>query len=177
MMVDDVFVGIGSMNLNRRGFYHDGEMVASALSAKLTAARDNPARKLRVALWAEHLGIDPAMGDALLGDPMAAFELFRRSRYQGNRFTPFREFLVPRRDSSAEDARGVLGNRPSLFSSCWCRHFFRRIERALQRDSIPPPALILTPNPAEIDEMKQPPRSLRSLPPGAGQSVQAALPD
>ena len=95
MMVDDVFVSIGSMNLNRRGFYHDGEMNASAVAAKLAAARDNPARKLRVALWAEHLGIDPEMGEALLGDPIAAYELFRRSRYQGNRFTPFREFLVP----------------------------------------------------------------------------------
>jgi phosphatidylserine/phosphatidylglycerophosphate/cardiolipin synthase-like enzyme len=95
MMVDDVFVSIGSMNLNRRGFYHDGEMNASAVATKLAAARDNPARKLRVALWAEHLGIEPAMGEALLGDPIAAFELFRRSRYEGNRFTPFREFLVP----------------------------------------------------------------------------------
>jgi hypothetical protein len=70
-------------------------MNASAVATKLAAARDNPARKLRVALWAEHLGIEPAMGEALLGDPIAAFELFRRSRYEGNRFTPFREFLVP----------------------------------------------------------------------------------
>lgn len=95
MVVDDVFVAVGSMNLDRRGFFHDGEMVASALPAALAAAPDNPARRLRVALWAEHLGIDPAMGEALLGDPIAAFELFRRSRYQGNRFTPFREFLLP----------------------------------------------------------------------------------
>jgi hypothetical protein len=29
------------------------------------------------------------MGAALLGDPIAAFELFRRSFYEGNRFTPF----------------------------------------------------------------------------------------
>jgi hypothetical protein len=99
MMVDDVFVGVGSMNLNRRGFYQDGEVVASAIPAKLAATRDNPARKLRTALWAEHLGIDPAMGGALLSDPIAAFELFRRSRYQGSRFTPFREFLVPHADT------------------------------------------------------------------------------
>lgn len=99
MMVDDVFVGVGSMNLNRRGFFHDGEMVASALPAALAASADNPVRKLRVALWAEHLGIDPAMGEALLGDPIAAYELFRRSRYQGNRFTPFREFLLPHADT------------------------------------------------------------------------------
>lgn len=110
MMVDDVFVGIGSMNLNRRGFYHDGEMVASALPAALAAARDNPARTLRTALWAEHLGIAPAMGDALLGDPIAAFELFRRSRYQGSRFTPFREFLVPHAGTHLPKMlEGVLG--------------------------------------------------------------------
>src|SRR5207342_1761290 len=69
-----------------------------------------PARKLRVALWAEHLGIDPAMGEALLSDPMAAFELFRRSRYQGNRFTPFHEFLVPHADTHLPKMiEGIVG--------------------------------------------------------------------
>ena len=95
MMIDDVFVGVGSMNLNRRGFYHDGEMVASAIPAHLAATRDNPARKLRTALWAEHLGLDPAMGEALLNDPVAAYELFRRTQYQGSRFLPFSQFLLP----------------------------------------------------------------------------------
>ena len=35
------------------------------------------------------MGLPPAQGPALLGDPIAAFELFRRARAQGNRFTPF----------------------------------------------------------------------------------------
>ena len=110
MMVDDVFVGIGSMNLNRRGFDHDGEMVASAVPARLAAAPDNPARRLRTALWAEHLGIAPAMGEALLGDPIAAFEWFRRSRYQGNRFTPFHEFVVPHADTHLPKMlEGIVG--------------------------------------------------------------------
>ena len=52
---------------------------------QLKAAPDNPALALRTALWAEHLGIPPVMGASLLGDPIAAFEYFRRSRYQGNR--------------------------------------------------------------------------------------------
>ncbi len=108
MVVDDVFVGVGSMNLDRRGFFQDGEMVASAVPAELAAARDNPARKLRVALWAEHLGIDPAMGDALLGDPIAAYELFRRSRYQGNRFTPFREFMLPHAGEHLPETLGAI---------------------------------------------------------------------
>jgi hypothetical protein len=56
---------------------------------QLKASRENPALKLRTALWAEHLGIPPAMGDALLADPFAAFELFRRPTIVGNRLSPF----------------------------------------------------------------------------------------
>jgi hypothetical protein len=96
MMVDDVFLSIGSTNVNRRGHFHDGEMSVSAVPDRLKSAAVNPARAMRTALWAEHLGITPSMGDTLLGDPIAGFELFRRSHYAGNRFTPFREFYVPR---------------------------------------------------------------------------------
>ena len=88
-IVDDVFVAIGSSNANRRGFYHDGEIHAFAIPEQLKAAADNPARALRTALWAEHLGLPPAMGAPLLEDPIAGFELFRRSFYEGNRFTQF----------------------------------------------------------------------------------------
>lgn len=89
MMVDDVFVGIGSCNTNRRGFFHDGEITAFAVPERLKAARDNPALALRTALWAEHLGIPPAMGRTLLADPVAAFELFRRPVVAGNRLSGF----------------------------------------------------------------------------------------
>ncbi len=41
---------------------------------------------MRTALWAEHLGLPPALGPALLADPIAAFDLFRRSWFEGNRF-------------------------------------------------------------------------------------------
>ena len=78
IIVDDVFVGIGSCNTNRRGFFHDGEITAFAVPEQLKASRENPALNLRTALWAEHLGIPPAMGRALLADPVAAFELFRQ---------------------------------------------------------------------------------------------------
>ena len=50
---------------------------------------DNPPRDLRRALWAEHLGLPDAMGRALLSDPIAAFDLFRRPAFSGNRFRPF----------------------------------------------------------------------------------------
>lgn len=89
MMVDDTLVSIGSTNINRRGLFHDGEINIFAVPEQLKSAPDNPARALRTALWAEHLGLPPVMGASLLGDPIAAFELFRRSRYEGNRFTPF----------------------------------------------------------------------------------------
>jgi phosphatidylserine/phosphatidylglycerophosphate/cardiolipin synthase-like enzyme len=89
IMVDDVFVGIGSCNTNRRGFYHDGEITAFAVPERLKASRENPALNLRTALWAEHLGIPPAMGRPLLADPIAAFELFRRSTISGNRLSSF----------------------------------------------------------------------------------------
>jgi phosphatidylserine/phosphatidylglycerophosphate/cardiolipin synthase-like enzyme len=101
LMVDDMFVAIGSSNWNRRGFYHDGEADAFAIPDRLKAARDNPAFLLRTALWAEHLGLTPFMGRSLLADPVEAFELFKRTLYQGNRFCHYREFLAPRGDLSA----------------------------------------------------------------------------
>jgi len=88
-MVDDVFVGIGSCNTNRRGYFHDGEITAFAVPERLKGARDNPALALRTALWAEHLGMPPTMGRALLADPVAAFELFRRPVVAGNRLSGF----------------------------------------------------------------------------------------
>jgi hypothetical protein len=88
IMVDDVFVGIGTTNLTRRAFFHEGEIHAFAIPERLRAAADNPALALRTALWAEHLGLPAAMGASLLGDPMAAFEYFRRHMLSGNRSTP-----------------------------------------------------------------------------------------
>ena len=95
MMVDDLFVCIGSTNVNRRGFFHDGEISAFSIPQELKTAAQNPARDLRTRLWAEQLGLAPDMGAALLADPIAGFELFRRSRYQGNRFTPLSELELP----------------------------------------------------------------------------------
>ena len=97
IIVDDVFVGIGSCNTNRRGFFHDGEIQAFAVPEQLKAAAENPAFALRTALWAEHLGLPPGMGACLLADPVAAFDLFRRSTYVGNRLSTF-EALGARTD-------------------------------------------------------------------------------
>jgi len=87
LMVDDIFVSIGSANTNRRGFFHDGELNVFAIPEALRAAPDNPARALRSALWAEQLGLPLAMG-SILGDATSAFDLFLRSRFI-TRATPY----------------------------------------------------------------------------------------
>jgi phosphatidylserine/phosphatidylglycerophosphate/cardiolipin synthase-like enzyme len=92
MMVDDIFVSIGSANINRRGLFSDGEMNVFAIPEQLKASTENPAKILRTELWAEQLGLPPSMGASLLQDPIAAFELFRRNFYGGNRFVPFSLF-------------------------------------------------------------------------------------
>jgi phosphatidylserine/phosphatidylglycerophosphate/cardiolipin synthase-like enzyme len=86
MIVDDVFVSIGSANLNRRGFYSDGETNVFYLPEQLKAAPRNPVRRLRTRLWAEMLDIPHAIAEPLLDDPLAAGELFNRSYFLGNRF-------------------------------------------------------------------------------------------
>jgi hypothetical protein len=101
LMVDDIFCAIGSANWNRRGFYHDGEVDVFAIPDRLKGSRDNPAFQLRTQLWAEQLGLIPLMGSSLLADPVEAFDLFYRTRYQGNRFSEHREFLAPRGDLTA----------------------------------------------------------------------------
>jgi phosphatidylserine/phosphatidylglycerophosphate/cardiolipin synthase-like enzyme len=108
LMVDDLFVAIGSANWNRRGFFHDGEVDAFAIPDRLRASRENPALLLRTALWAEHLGLTPFMGRSVLADPIEAFELFRRSRYQGNRYTDYREFTAPRGDLAALNTAAIF---------------------------------------------------------------------
>ena len=79
IMVDDVFAGIGSANVNRRGFYSDGEghffWVPERLKAKppAGAARThNPIARLRHEIWAELLNLPYPMAAPLLDDPVAA---------------------------------------------------------------------------------------------------------
>ena len=88
MIVDDVFVGIGSANLNRRGHFHDGEMNAFCVPQHLRRDAKNPARELRCRLWAEHFGLSGEMGLSLLADPIAALSYFDRTWYAGSRWQP-----------------------------------------------------------------------------------------
>ncbi len=93
MIVDDVFLAVGSTNLNRRSLYHDGELSSFTLPQHLKGDPANPARLLRCRLWAEHLGLPPEMGISLLADPLSAIPLFTaRSWYHGCRRQPLTFF-------------------------------------------------------------------------------------
>jgi phosphatidylserine/phosphatidylglycerophosphate/cardiolipin synthase-like enzyme len=147
MMIDDLFVSIGSTNVNRRGFFHDGEITAFAIPQDLRGAADNPARDLRTRLWAEQLGLAPDMGAALLADPIAGFELFKRSRYQGNRFVPLSELALP---------TPTLGELPELFDILpeWAKQFLQfgmqltlEVESSDIFNTLSDPTTLIDPNP------------------------------
>jgi hypothetical protein len=88
MVVDDVFLSVGSSNLNRRGFFHDGEMNIFAVPEHLRRDPANPALRLRCQLWAEHFGLPPEMGLSLFADPISALPFFSRSWYRGSHWLP-----------------------------------------------------------------------------------------
>jgi phosphatidylserine/phosphatidylglycerophosphate/cardiolipin synthase-like enzyme len=87
MIVDDVFLSVGSANLNRRGFYHDGECNTFVVPEALRGG-SNPVRALRKQLWADMLDLPPSIVDPLLDDPLSASALFDRSWFYGNRYVP-----------------------------------------------------------------------------------------
>ena len=87
MIIDDVFLSVGSSNLNRRGFYHDGELDSFTVPQHLRGDPHNPVRVLRSRLMAEHLGLSTEMGQALFADPHSALPYFAsRSWYEQSRW-------------------------------------------------------------------------------------------
>ena len=88
MIVDDVFLGIGSANLNRRGLFYDGEISCFTIPEGLRTSARNPALALRRQLWAEMLDLPADLAAPLLTDPLAAARLFARSPFAGNRHVP-----------------------------------------------------------------------------------------
>jgi len=88
MVVDDIFVGIGSANLNNRGLFYDGEINVFSVPESLRNSPRNPALQLRRRLWAEMIDLPEAMAAPLLTDPLASGPLFDRSPFAGNRFLP-----------------------------------------------------------------------------------------
>lgn len=100
MLIDDVFAGIGSANVNRRGYFSDGECNVFVVPEALRFAADNPVRRLRRTLWAELLDL-PIAFVPLLDDAIAASRLFRRSYLMGNRFAPYEAIPAAPFDLSA----------------------------------------------------------------------------
>ena len=86
-VIDDVWMAVGSDNLNRRSWTHDSEAACAVLDSERDerppvdpgglgdGARALP-RQLRLTLWREHLG--PDVSEAELLDPRAGFEAWRR---------------------------------------------------------------------------------------------------
>lgn len=87
LLVDDVFLGVGSANVNRRGFFHDGEIHLFTMPQSLRASANNPIAALRRRMWADLLDIPSTLAGPLMDDPLAAANLFTRSPFLGNRFT------------------------------------------------------------------------------------------
>jgi phosphatidylserine/phosphatidylglycerophosphate/cardiolipin synthase-like enzyme len=117
MIVDDIFVSVGSTNIARRSFGYDGEINAFAVPQRLSRDPDNPARRLRCMLWAEHLGLPPELGFTLLADPHSALDFFDRDWYDGCRWqrlypqTPERpssSLVLPNYDARIKTEGGSL---------------------------------------------------------------------
>lgn len=88
-IIDDVWLEIGSDNLNRRSWTHDSEIGCAVLDSHLDPRPPQDpgglgdgarvlARNTRLALWREHLGRAPDDDDDLI-DPQQAYDTLRES--------------------------------------------------------------------------------------------------
>jgi phosphatidylserine/phosphatidylglycerophosphate/cardiolipin synthase-like enzyme len=86
-VIDDVWLEVGSDNLNRRSWTHDSELSCAVLDSTYDEREpQDPAglgdharvlpRDTRLRLWSEHLGREDGDVDDLL-DPLSAFEAWR----------------------------------------------------------------------------------------------------
>ncbi len=86
-IVDDVWMMVGSDNMNRRSWTHDSELSCAVLDqvhderepldpAGLGDGARRLARETRLQLWREHLGRTATTGDDDLVDPDAGFAAF-----------------------------------------------------------------------------------------------------
>jgi phosphatidylserine/phosphatidylglycerophosphate/cardiolipin synthase-like enzyme len=90
-IVDDVYVKIGSCNVNRRGFTHDTEIDLHVIDGALENGARAFARSYRVDLWGEHLNLPATAGrNRLLDDPTFALQ-FWLNPPAGARIRPYDE--------------------------------------------------------------------------------------
>src|SRR4030088_2032674 len=89
MIVDDVWAGVGSANLNRRSWSHDSEMACAVLDerpdprpprdpAGLGDGARSFARDLRLRLWRDHLDRGPGDDQDLI-EPTSGIAAFQRT--------------------------------------------------------------------------------------------------
>jgi phospholipase D1/2 len=76
MIVDDVFVNVGSQNVNVRSMTHDSEIGVSVVDAQVSNGTCKFAVDFRRNLWAEHLNL--AVTDPLLNNPIQAVQEWER---------------------------------------------------------------------------------------------------
>lgn len=107
-IIDDQFAIIGSANCNRRGWTHDSEVTAGIFDESSDDVCEwHFAHRLRVALWAEHLGMKTPEGHAELADGVASIVHWRQPP-PGARIAPYDERIQTERDSFI--ARRELNN-------------------------------------------------------------------
>ena len=110
MIVDDVFLFAGSSNVNRRGFYHDGELDSFTIPQHLIGDPRNPARTLRAKLMSEHMGLSAEIGQALFADPHSAIAyLTKRNWYDQAHWVPLNFFGSVPPDIPIGTAGSVFG--------------------------------------------------------------------
>ena len=139
-IIDDVWMAVGSDNLNLRSWTHDSEVCCSVIdSARDERAPRDPGgqgdgartlpRELRLRLWREHLG--SAIPDAELLDPEAGFAAWRRTAEALDAWHAQRQ-QGPR---PAGRARRHQPPAVGAFTSRWARPLYRL---AVDPDGRPP---------------------------------------
>jgi phosphatidylserine/phosphatidylglycerophosphate/cardiolipin synthase-like enzyme len=131
-IIDDELAVIGSANCTRRGWCGDSEVAAAVFDDDASLTAPAFARRLRMQLWAEHLGVAP---DAVWDGTRAACWDEAAARRRVVRYDPLREasaaeasqFPSPTElvDVQARFVgltaalRGLLGDRPLTVREAW----------------------------------------------------------
>ncbi len=76
IIADDLWMSIGSSNLNRRSMSYDSEIAAAVVDTRVRRGAHRTVRAFRVDLLAEHLRLQP-WETPLIEDPMDAFRLVK----------------------------------------------------------------------------------------------------
>lgn len=104
MIVDDLFLTVGSCNINDRGFEYEGEINVAEVDPERV-------RRMRLDIWREHLGEDPRLTGDIAGDVAIWREHAEHNRGAVAGATPLRSHVVPfvpRADRRVVTARDLM---------------------------------------------------------------------